>query len=142
MSRYTVTAERGTRTWVLQCQEFPAALSEVVRLDQTDVIREAIAFVAGVTEDSVEYDLVPAVDPQALSHLAASRELRKRGARLTADAADELTRAAETLQASGLTVRDIGYILDVSYQRAHQLVTRPLNASTKAPIDIERAELI
>jgi len=35
MSRYTVTAERGTRTWVLQCQEFPAALSELVRLDQT-----------------------------------------------------------------------------------------------------------
>jgi len=126
MTHYTVTAERGTRTWVLQCQEFPAALSEVTRLDQADVIREAIAFVAGVPERSVEHDLVPAIDPAALEHLTAARTMRTRAARLTTDAADELTRAAQALQRSGLSVRDVGYLLDVSYQRAQQLATRPL----------------
>jgi hypothetical protein len=133
MSRYTVTAERSTRTWVLQCQEFPAALSAVARLEQADVIREAIAFVAGVPEQSVEYELVPAIDPAVLEHLAAARTIRARAARLTADAADELTRAAQVLRSSGLSVRDVGYLLDVSYQRAQQLTTRPLAAESNCP---------
>lgn len=127
MSRYTVTAERGARVWVLQCKEFPGALSEVVRLDQADVIREAIAFVAGVPEDSVEIALEPVVDPKATKHLTAARSKRERAAQLTAEAANELTLAAQTLHGSGLTVRDIGWILDVSHQRAQQLVTRPLS---------------
>lgn len=55
MSAYTVTAERGSRWWVLQCLEHPGAISEVARLGQAhDAMREAIAFVAGVPEDSVD----------------------------------------------------------------------------------------
>lgn len=131
MSRYTVTAERGIRTWVLQCQEFPAALSEVVRLDQADVIREAISFVAGVPEASVEYELIIVVDPLVAEHLGAARSLRSQAAELTADAADELTRAARTLRDSGLTVRDVGTLIGVSYQRAHQLLSRPLTGEDR-----------
>jgi len=58
MTHYTVTAERGTRMWVLQCVEVPGALSEVSRLDQADVIKESIAYVTGTPEAAVEYDLV------------------------------------------------------------------------------------
>ena len=133
MSRYTVTAERGARTWVLQCQEFPAALSEVTRLDQADVIREAIAFVAGVPEQSVEYELVPMLDPALLEHLTAARTIRARTTRPTTDATDELTRAARALRSAGLSVRDIGYLLDVSRQRVQQLSARPLAAESNGP---------
>lgn len=62
VTRYTVTAERGTGRWVLQCVEHPGALSEVTRLDQAaEAMREAIAFVAEVEAGDVEIELQPRV---------------------------------------------------------------------------------
>jgi predicted RNase H-like HicB family nuclease len=58
MTRYTVTAERSGQWWALQCVEVPGAVSQVRRLDQAeDMMREAIAWVAGVPEDSIEIDV-------------------------------------------------------------------------------------
>ena len=83
---------------------------------------------ADVPQDSVEYDLVLVMDATAREHLTAARTLREQAAQMTraAAAADELTLAAQTLHSQGLSVRDVGYLLDVSYQRAQQLTTRPL----------------
>ena len=58
VTTYTVTAERSGRWWALQCVEVPGAISQVTRLDQADVIKEAIAWVADVHEDSIEINLV------------------------------------------------------------------------------------
>ena len=80
---------------------------------------------ADVPQDSVEYDLVLVMDATAREHLTAARTLREQAAQMTRAAADELTLAAQTLHSQGLSV-DVGYLLDVSYQRAQQLTTRPL----------------
>lgn len=56
---YTVTAEWTGRWWSLQCVEVPGAMSQVSRLDEAHQICEAIAWVAGVAEDSIEIDLRP-----------------------------------------------------------------------------------
>jgi len=82
--------------------------------------------VADVPQDSVEYDLVLVMDATAREHLTTARTLREQAAQMTRAAADELTLAAQTLHSQGLSVRDVGYLLDVSYQRAQQLTTRPL----------------
>lgn len=55
-------------------------------------------------------------------HVAKARELRDDSDRLRADAAREWRAAAQGLASSGMTVRDIGAALDVSFQRAQQLV--------------------
>lgn len=81
---------------------------------------------ADVPQDSVEYDLVLVMDATAREHLTAARTLREQAAQMTRAAADELTLAAQTLHRQGLSVLDVGYLLDVSYQRAQQLTTRPL----------------
>jgi len=58
METYTVEATRGTTCWVLQCSEYPGALSEVEYLKHaTEEVREAIAFVAGVPEGSFDVRL-------------------------------------------------------------------------------------
>jgi len=123
VTRYTVTAERGCRWWVLQCVEHPGAISEVARLDQAeDAMREAIAFVAQVDPAEVEIDLRPAVPVEVGQHVAAAARLRAQARTANSEAAREARGAAQVLRDAGLSVRDVGTVLGVSHQRAHQLL--------------------
>jgi hypothetical protein len=125
MSRYTVTAERSNRWWVLQAVEVPGAISQVSRLDQADEIKEAIAFVVGVREEDVEIDVVPVLPPEATRHLELSRRLRQRAQEVDIHASAEQLTALNQFVESGLSFRDIGHILSISHQRVHQLVSHP-----------------
>ena len=121
---YTSTARRDGRWWVVQCDQHPGALSQVARLDQAvEHQREAIAFVADVRESDVEVTVVPVIDPAVREDLETVHALREHAATDEREAAERWQRAARTLKAEGLTVRDIGAVLGVSYQRAHQLVS-------------------
>lgn len=132
MTQYTVTAERSGQWWSLQCVEVPGAISQVARLGQADQIREAIAFVAGVDEDDVEIDLIVNLPEQAQRHLAASRELRDQASVAAVGAASEARAAAHELRAAGLTTRDIGVVMGVSFQRVHQLLTEQTRREVEA----------
>lgn len=124
VTRYTVTAERGRRRWSLQAVEAPGAISEVNRLSQAvEYIREAIAFVEGIPEEEVEVDLVTVLPAQVRDHLERAEELREQAAHANAEAAAERRAAARELKDDGLSVREIGEVLKVSYQRAQQLVS-------------------
>jgi hypothetical protein len=127
MTRYTVTAERSGRWWALQCTEVPGALSQVARLDQADQMKEAIAFVAGVDEASVDIDLVVTLPTDAREHLARARALRDEAAEANTRSAEESRAAAKALKDAGLTTRDIGSVMGVSHQRAHQLISNSSN---------------
>ena len=108
MSRrtFTVTAERGRGPWwVTECAEV-GAVSQVRRLDQAaDDIREAIAYLSGLPEDSFGIEVAPVL-PDAFWEAM-------RGA--------EDQRAARVLRDEGLTLRDVGHLMGVSHQRAAQL---------------------
>ncbi len=120
---YTATATRDGRWWVVQCDQHPGALSQVTRLDQAaGHIREAIAFVAEVPEDEVEVEVRPVLDDAVARDLAEAAQLRREAAATEARASELRRAAARQLAAEGLTVRDVGAVLGVSYQRAHQLV--------------------
>ncbi|GAB3057652.1 hypothetical protein [Sediminivirga luteola] len=123
MTRYTVTATRTGRWWALQCDEVPGALSQAVSLEEAErIMPEAIAYVAGVPEDQVEVTIVPVIPDEARDHMEAAKRLREESARANRAAAEEARQAARALRASGLSVRDTGYALGVSKQRAAQLV--------------------
>ena len=122
MTTYTVTAERSGRWWALQCTEVPGALSQVARLDQADQIKEAIAFIAGVPEDSVDIDLVVKLPDAARQHLDQARALREQAQAANTRSAEEARAAAKALHSAGFTTRDIGSVMGVSFQRAHQLM--------------------
>ena len=123
VTRYTVTAQRAGRWWALQCVEVPGALSQVARLDQADQIVEAIAWVAGVDPATVEIDVQPVLPPAAAEHAARAAQLREDADLARSAAAAEHREAAGVLHEAGLSVRDIGAVLGVSFQRAHQLVS-------------------
>lgn len=123
MTTYTVTAERSGKWWVLQAVEVPGAISQVARLDQADEIKEAIAWVADVPQEDVEIRLAISLPDAIREHLEHVDELRESARRANAAAAEESREVARALHEDlGLTMRDVGSVLEVSHQRAHQLV--------------------
>ncbi|MBA8825418.1 hypothetical protein FHX42_002769 [Saccharopolyspora lacisalsi] len=115
---------------MIQRDQYPGALTQVSRLDRADEIRrEAIAFVAEAPEESVEVAVTPVPEPEVADVLRESEQLRAEAADKDKEASMLKLEAARKLADTGLTVRDIGTISGVSYQRAHQLINTPGNAS-------------
>jgi hypothetical protein len=119
---YTVRAERAGKWWSLQCVEVPEAISQVARLDQADQIREAIAWVADVPESSVEITVEPVITESVRAHLTSARSLRDEADTAKQQASRESRLAAKELAGAGLSLRDIGTVMGVSFQRAQQLL--------------------
>ena len=53
VSHFTITAERDGKWWSLQAKELPGAISQVRRIEEAPVIKEAISFLTGEPEDSI-----------------------------------------------------------------------------------------
>jgi hypothetical protein len=70
------------------------------------------------------------LQPAVARRIAAARESREQAQLLSTKAATDIASAACDLKADGFTVRDIGAVLGVSFQRAHQL-TRGRTASAR-----------
>ena len=123
MQEFTSTAGKDGRWWVVQCDQHPGAISQVARLDQAqDHQREAIAFVADLPVETISVTVQVVLDPTITVELEEADRLRHE-AESTAELSAGLRRqAALAMKAAGLTVRDIGTVLHVSHQRAHQLL--------------------
>ncbi len=120
--RYTATARRDGQWWMVQCDQLPAAISQVRRLGQAaETHREAIAFVAEIAEADV--DVTAVMDEPVASQLQHVAQLRAAARDAEQEARALWSASAHELHESGMTVRDIGAVLGVSYQRAHQLVS-------------------
>ncbi len=121
---YTANARRSEGWWIVQCDQFPGALSQVRRLERAaDEHREAIAFVADLSADEIQVDVRPVLAPDLETELQEAMTLAQ-SARRDEEAARRKRRdVARRLAEDGLTVRDIGVVFGVSYQRAHQLVS-------------------
>ena len=118
----TVTAERGTNWWVLECME-AGSVSQVRRLSQAaDEMREAIAHQFGVAESDLVIDVVPILPAGAADEIAAARASRLVADEAIADAARHARAAARLLADSGLSMRDVGVVMGVSHQRVAQLL--------------------
>jgi predicted RNase H-like HicB family nuclease len=132
---YTVLAERDEAGWwAVRIPELPGVLTQARRLDQVEEFaREAIDLAISVGHASkgkysVEVDAyVPGLDDD----LAVVRAVRADAERVQAEAAERTRAIARRLADRGLTVRDIGAALGVSYQRAAQLVGKG-SASTSS----------
>lgn len=120
---YSATARRDGKWWTVQCDQHLGALSQVARLDQArEHQREAIAFVAGVDESEVEVEVRAILDEGLDAEIEEASRLAEQARRADDEAGAKRRRIARRLAAEGLTVRDIGAVMHVSYQRAHQLV--------------------
>ncbi|MHA3683517.1 hypothetical protein ACXR2T_06525 [Leucobacter sp. HY1910] len=122
MSHFTVHAERSGKWWVLQADEAPGAITQVRRLSEADEIIEAISFVTELPEHEITISVVPVLPVAVEAQLSEASRLREIAKQSQSAAAAAARAAARQLHEEfHMSVREIGEVLGVSYQRAHQL---------------------
>lgn len=124
MSTYDATAVRDGRWWMVHVPEVDG-LTQTRRLaDAEQMARELVAVTLDVPVDDVDITVTVAeVDGVDIAGaVSAIRDERSEAARLEREALDRTAALARDLKAKGLSLRDVGTILGVSYQRVHQLV--------------------
>jgi hypothetical protein len=85
------------------------------------MVRDAAAMLTGEPEEAFTATIIPDLSDEINTKVQAAKEARTRLHSTEAEAAANRD-ATSTLAAEGLTVRDIGAILEVSHQFAHHLV--------------------
>ncbi|MFT4188550.1 MAG: hypothetical protein QM621_08200 [Aeromicrobium sp.] len=83
---------------------------------------DAVATVYDIDPAEVEVRVELLVPPEVRAHMDEAARLREQAADANRRSAEEARVAARELRARGLSLRDIGAVLGVSFQRAGQLV--------------------
>lgn len=122
--RVTALCTRSDGWWAVVVPEVDGAITQARRLDQVPaMVADAVALLAGEDPTTIEVDVQPEIPAAVRRRLERAAALRAHSARANNQAAHELRTAAHDLASEGLPLRDVGRVLGVSYQRAHQLVT-------------------
>ncbi|MCL2803902.1 MAG: hypothetical protein FWD29_08155 [Micrococcales bacterium] len=119
----TAKCYRGEGWWGIEIVELPNVFSQARRLDQVEAMaREAAAMYTGNSTASFSVTVAPQLSSEDATAIATASE-RKRAALVANRSAAEANRlAARRLADQGMTVRDVGTLLGVSYQRAQKLL--------------------
>ncbi|MBN9099292.1 MAG: hypothetical protein J0I49_14415 [Pseudonocardia sp.] len=83
--------------------------------------RDLIAIMTGLEPGSVDLDVRIQLPDSVRAHLSEVERARDAEAQARSHAATELRAAATELKNAGLSVRELGAVLGISYQRASQL---------------------
>lgn len=116
MASYTAEVRKGTRYWIVSVPEI-GQVTQARSIDELNVMTRDLIGI--VTDDKTPkitytYDLPPEV--------AEAVELKRQAAELEARAMETQGIAVKKLHELGVSLRDIGHLLGISHQRAHQLV--------------------
>lgn len=122
MNVYTVTAERGpSGVWVLECDELGVA-SQTRRLDRAaDEVAEAIAFQSGRKPGEFEIEILPVLPAEVEMLRQRADDLGMKAKAASKEAAAARSALARKMKDEGFTLREMGQVLGVSYQRASEL---------------------
>ena len=128
---YTVTTERSGNWWAFSVPEIPGAHGQARRLEQVrDEARDVISMMLDAEPDSFDVSLSVKLDPRIEHALAEAKAARQEFDTYQRVAQEKLRFAAEQIkEVGGLTVRDIGSLLDVSFQRISQILSDKRKAS-------------
>ena len=121
---YEVTAERDGNRWFLRVAALPGVFSQVRRLDQAEAMaRDAIAAFLDVPAGGVDVKGSVRLPNDLEADVAGVKDLRGVIDRTEREYAERTRRLATRLvEREGMTVREAGRVLGLSYQRVSQLV--------------------
>ena len=121
---YEVLAERDGRHWFLRVKELPGVFSQVRRLDQAEgMARDAIAAFLDIPAVGFGVSVTVRLPADLERDVAGVINLRGAIDRTEREYAEQTRRLATRLvQGEGMTVREAGRVLGLSFQRVSQLV--------------------
>jgi predicted RNase H-like HicB family nuclease len=128
---YTVTTERSGNWWAFSVPEVPGAHGQAKRLEQVrDQARDVISMMLDAEPDSFDVSMYVKLDPRIEHALDEAKAARQEFDTYQRVAQEKLRFAAEQIkEVGGLSVRDIGSLLDVSFQRISQILSDKQKAS-------------
>ena len=119
---YDVSAERVNGWWILRVPAVDT-VTQAKRLDQVEFMaRDLIYAMTDEVPHSFDVAIKPDLGPSLGATLRKAVKARKDAASAQDEAMTESKRAAVELHRAGLTIRDVGELLGVSYQRVSQLL--------------------
>lgn len=120
---YQVNAEwDDSGWWVVTVPGVPGAITQARRLDQVPAdAAEVIEIQTGHPVDIASLTINASLSGEAGDVAAEARSLREQAHRLTEQAGERTRTAVALLSQKGFTVRDIGALTGITYQRAQQL---------------------
>ena len=125
MNTYEAHVTRDGKWWMIYVPAVDG-LTQARRIsDVTRMAKELIAVTLDVPLSTVDVHVASLVvdGVDVLERARQVRAAREQAAKLESEAVDGAAALAHELADEGVPVRDIGEVLGVSYQRAHQLVT-------------------
>jgi predicted RNase H-like HicB family nuclease len=120
-----VTA-KVTRTgdwWAVEVPEVPGVFTQAKRLEQVPaMVQDAVGLMLDVDGADVDVSIVPALPDAVERHLEHAKRLMAEAKELEVKASRAAREVVHELREDqGLTVRDVGVLLEVSYQRVSQI---------------------
>lgn len=121
MSTYHAKVERDGRFWLVTVSDVGVTQARHLR-EVESMARDLVAVMLEVDADSFDLEVELVLPVSVDEHIREAARLRTLATESNAAAARQSRDAARELSEAGLTVRDVGEVLGVSHQRAHQLV--------------------
>lgn len=130
VSTYTARVTRDEDAWMVEVPEVDR-VTQALNLRQVEkMARDLIAIMTDIEPDS--FDLVIEWPAHIAASLDAYRAAGVEAEQAAARAAEARIDAAAALQSEGATVRDIGALMGVSFQRAQQILEAGRNSHAAA----------
>jgi hypothetical protein len=126
---YSVVAERDGAWWAIEVTiglpKNRVVFTQARRINDIDAMaRDAIALLLEVAPDSFDLAIQHRLPTGLQQHLDLYSRAEELDTVVRSESADARSRAAAGLVAAGLTFREAGNLLGVSFQRVKQLVDR------------------
>jgi predicted RNase H-like HicB family nuclease len=122
MKHYSARVERSGNWWAITIDGMKGTHSQTKRLDQVEAnAREVIALMTESEPDSFTVDVVHEMPPAWRKVLEHYIELSNHASELHQRVAEAQELVVRDLVADGLTVRDVGVLTGLSFQRVAQV---------------------
>lgn len=120
---FEVHVERGETYWIVRVPAVDRVTQARNLREVQPMARDLISIMTGREPDSFGVTVLYELPESIENHMKEAERLRGVAQEAQSTAARETRLAAATLHKDGIPLRDIGTLLGVSHQRAHQLVS-------------------
>lgn len=121
MKTYRATVKRSGKYWAIRVAGVGPTQARHLR-EVDEMVEDLISVMTGESVGSFEVEYDYRLPEVACEHIKRAKRLRAEAERAQSAAAEEVRAAARKLSEDGIALRDIGKLLGISHQRAHQLV--------------------
>jgi predicted RNase H-like HicB family nuclease len=132
VTTYRVIATQEERFWLLSVPELDV-VTQARTLDRAEAtVRDLIAVWLDVPADSFAVEVEPRLDDEWTKLLRETRDARTTADKASARASEMLRTSVTTLHDAGLSEREVGSLVGISYQRVQQVLAKGIGQRSQS----------